>query len=222
MPPKANVTHFGLIRHAETRWNREKKIQGQADSPLTASGRRQAGHWGQLLKPLGWDFLLASDSPRALQTAVQVNRTLDVPLTTDSRLREQDWGRWTAMTLTRLKRDEPAQLAEQVAAGWRFCPPGGEDRISVRRRSLRALQQAAARWAGRRLLVVTHEGVIKCLLYHLAGRRFLPTEAALIRPYHLHRLVWDQNGLRLQQVNALALEAGGVNRAGHAIFFPPV
>jgi broad specificity phosphatase PhoE len=50
-------TRFGLIRHAETVWNREKRIQGQSDFSLTAAGKRQAVRWGRQLKALQWDRL---------------------------------------------------------------------------------------------------------------------------------------------------------------------
>ena len=63
------ITRFGLIRHAQTVWNREKKIQGHSDSPLTADGENQAGRWGMILQQYSWDRILASDTGRALETA---------------------------------------------------------------------------------------------------------------------------------------------------------
>jgi probable phosphoglycerate mutase len=89
--------------------------------------------------------------------------------------------------------------------GWKFCPPGGEDRLSVWHRSHSALLEAADRWCGDTILIVTHEGVIKSLIYHLAGRRFLPDEPALLKSYNLHWLIFSNNDLRIEAVNALAL-----------------
>jgi probable phosphoglycerate mutase len=96
-------------------------------------------------------------------------------------------------------------LAKQISAGWDFRPPGGEDRKSVLARSQRALQEAFDRWPGEIVLVVTHEGVIKSLVYHLCGRNFLPNEPPLLKSYRLHRLAHDKYGLRLEAANALAL-----------------
>ena len=62
------ITRFGLIRHAQTVWNREKKVQGHRDSPLTADGERQASSWGLILSQFSWDRILASDTGRALTT----------------------------------------------------------------------------------------------------------------------------------------------------------
>ena len=208
MQVQYNITRFGLIRHAQTRWNLEKRIQGQSDSPLTADGVRQATRWGKLLKPFGWDRIIASDTGRAHETAKLINGSLNMSLTTDGRLREQDWGQWAGKTIVQLKTEIPQELKDQEKAGWAFCPPGGEDRKTVQKRSQKALLEAAAQWPGSNILVVTHEGVIKSLIYHLCDRKFLATEPAILKPYQVHRLAHDQNGLRVEELNALSIEAG--------------
>jgi probable phosphoglycerate mutase len=53
--------------------------------------------------------------------------------------------------------------------------------------------------------VVTHEGVIKSLIYHLCDRKFIATEPAIIQKHQLHRLAHDKNGLRVEELNALAI-----------------
>lgn len=199
------IIHFGLIRHAQTIWNREKKIQGYSDSPLTADGERQASNWGQILLRYSWDRMLASDADRALATGERINAFLKIPIEIDSRLREQDWGHWVGKTVAQIQTESAELLDEQTSAGWDFCPPGGEDRNSVLARSRGALQEAFNRWPGENILVVTHEGVIKCLLYYLSGRKFLPSEPPFLKSYHLHALAQDRDGLRLEAVNALAL-----------------
>jgi len=206
MQDQYTATRFGLIRHAQTVWNREKRIQGQSDSPLTADGETQATRWGQLLKQFAWDRIIASDTGRAHETAKLINVYLNISLATDSRLREQDWGQWAGKTIAQLKTEIPHELDEQVSSGWAFCPPGGEDRKKVQKRSQKALQEAAAQWPGNNILMVTHEGVIKSLIYHLCGRKFMATEPAIIKPYQLHRLIHDQDGFRVEELNAMAME----------------
>ncbi len=97
-------------------------------------------------------------------------------------------------------------LDGQISAGWSFCPPGW---VKIGRafwqEASGRLQEAAGRWPGENILVVTHEGVIKSLVYHLCGRKFLPSEPPLLKSYRLHWLVYDRDGLRLEAVNALAL-----------------
>jgi len=199
------MTHFGLLRHAMTEWNREKRIQGQTDTPLSLPGEHQAERWGQVLKMYTWNRILASDARRALETAARINAVLDVPMISDPRLREQDWGEWTGKTLPQLKREVPHLLSEQEKAGWKFCPPGGEDRLAVWDRTLKAIVEAGEKWEGERILVTAHEGVIKCLLYGLGGRQFLPEEPAMIRPCTLHWLIHDRYGLRIEHMNAFTL-----------------
>lgn len=197
------TTRFGLIRHAETTWNREKRIQGQKDAPLTPEGEQQAEKWGRLLKPFRWDRVISSDIGRAQKTAALVNASLDVPVSCDPRLREQHWGEWTGKTIPRIQKEIPRVPA---AGGWEFCPPGGESRHGVWERSQRAIREAARNWPGETILIVTHEGVIKCLVYRLCGRQFLSTEVPLLQSQHLHWLIHGRVGLRAGEVNALSLE----------------
>lgn len=200
------TTRFGIIRHALTAWNVEKRIQGHKDSPLTADGKRQARKWGRLLKHFNWDRIIASDTGRALKTATLINETLKLPLETDMRLREQDWGLWTEMTEMQLQREFAHDLSRQIARGWNFCPPDGENRRQVWSRSSGALSESASRRPGTTILIVTHEGVIRSLIYQLSGRNFMPEEPPLIRPYHLHWLVREAGQLKIDQLNALPLE----------------
>jgi probable phosphoglycerate mutase len=211
-PHQPATTIFGLIRHAETLWNREKRIQGHLDSPLTAAGEENALGWGARLASGGWDRVVASDLGRAAATAECVNRSLALPLALEPLLREQDWGMWSGRTVDDLLREIPDLTARYADAGWDFCPPGGESRDAVRRRGVGALRRAAARWPGERILVVTHAGTIRCLVNGLTGRRFLPSEPPILRAGHLHRLVHGADGLRVERLNAVDLE--GRRRSG--------
>ena len=204
-PPDSPTTRFSLIRHARTEWNEQKKIQGQSDSPLSASGVRAARAWGFFLKNHDYDLILSSDLGRSLQTADLIRESLDVPLHMDQRLREQDWGRWTGNTVAELRKEEPDLVLRHENLGWGFKPPGGEDRNQVHDRSRDALRAAADAWPGRNILVVTHEGVINCLLHRLCRRLFLPSEPRLVKPYHLHHLRWSGDGLEIESINAAPL-----------------
>ena len=199
------TTRFGLVRHAETLWNRERRIQGQGDSPLTSKGKQDADKWGRQLSRFSWDCILMSDAGRAVETATRINHYLQVPMESDSRLREQDWGQWAGQIISQIESEASDRLPNERKTGWHFCPPGGEDRVSVCQRSQRALNEAAARWRGDTIMIITHEGVIKSLIYHLAGRNFLPGEPALIRPYHLHWLVHTGQVFRIDKLNAMKL-----------------
>jgi probable phosphoglycerate mutase len=186
-------------------WNREKRIQGCQDSPLTTEGEALSRIWGQRLKAHKWDRILVSDTGRAKKTSDLINSLLQIQVIRDPRLREQDWGEWTGKTIKQLKRDNGRLLAKQEAAGWRFCPPGGEDRNTVWERSYSALREAAEKWPGENILVITHQEVIKCLVYRLYRRKFLPEEPSILYPYYLHWLIYYRDGFRVKKINALAL-----------------
>lgn len=200
----APATRFGLLRHAPTTWNREKRIQGRRDILLTPEGEQLARVWGRKLKRLPWDFMVSSSSTRALKTAELMNQHLKIPMVADDRLREQDWGSWTGKTPERIRSEEPELLSRKVQSGWRFRPPGGESRNQVWERSSRLLADIIRDNGKRHILLVTHEGVIKCLIYRIRGRRFLPSEPELIRPFHLHWLTYERNEFKAQ-INALSL-----------------
>jgi broad specificity phosphatase PhoE len=196
-------TIFGVIRHARTVWNQERRIQGWSDSPLTSEGERQAELWGAHLQSALWTSILASDTGRALATARIINRRLDLPIYPDPRLRELDWGQWTGRTVRQLCGEEPDVVAAQERAGWDFQPPGGETRRAQLERSRCALLDAAAERPGGAVLVVTHEGVIKSLAYFLAGDPTPPTERPEHHVYRLYRLSAAGGELRLDGVEEL-------------------
>ena len=193
------LTRFALLRHAETEWNREKRIQGQRDAPLTSTGRQQAQRWGRALAQYELDHMITSDLGRAKFTATLINQHLDLPHSEEPRLREQDWGRWAGFNFLELLRVK--ELRAQERMGWHFRPLEGESRLEVFERSREALVDAANRLKGKRVLVVTHGGVIKCLLYRLSRRDFLPEEPPLLEPYCLQWLSYDGRNFHIDRLN---------------------
>lgn len=199
------TTRFGLIRHAETLWNRERRIQGHQDSPLTPEGEMMADAWGRMLGVFHWDRILSSDTGRAVATAVRINACLGLPIDTHPRLRELDWGRWTSKTVAQLREEEGERVVAQERAGWDFQPPQGESRRSQLDRSRAVLLEAARQWPGHSILVVTHEGVIKSLAHFLAGTVPLTAAGVGVQPYRLHWISAAGGRLSLDGLNALAL-----------------
>jgi broad specificity phosphatase PhoE len=206
--PSQTTTRFGVIRHAVTTWNQAKRIQGHIDTPLAWIGKNQAREWGRLLKPYAWHRILSSDLRRSRDTAEILNAYLKVPVDREAKLREQHWGRWVGMTVEQIRNEVPRDFAQQEANGWRFQPPDGENRETVFQRSRCALHRAAEKWPGQTILVVTHEGVLKCLMYRLFEQNRSFTEFTRLQPYRLHWLVHDGTRLYIEKVNALELPGG--------------
>ena len=96
---------------------------------------------------------------------------------------------------------ETDDLKVQERRGWHFRPLQGESRLEVLERSRQALMDIAHLLKGQRILVVTHGGVLKCLLYNLHGRKFLPEESPLLEPYRLLWLSYDGEGFKVYSLN---------------------
>lgn len=197
-------TIFHVMRHAPTEWNAAGRIQGQDDSPLTPIGMDWATRWGSQLADLGFQRILSSDTGRAVATAGHINQTLQLPMVQDARLREQDWGQWTGQTMAAIRTTQRDLFMQQEQRGWSFCPPGGEERLEVLTRAREALLDGGRTWPRERLLVVSHEGLLKCLVYHLAIIHSCGQAVDKMAPYHLHRLALKKNAIALDRMNALA------------------
>jgi broad specificity phosphatase PhoE len=133
------------IRHGETAWNAEGRLQGTLDIPLNALGRRQAADAGQILAELlvrdGRDAtsipFVASPLGRARVTMELVRGTLELPpngYAIDDRLREIAYGAWEGSTLAEAQLADPELFARRVAAKWTVAAPGGECYLDVERR----------------------------------------------------------------------------------------
>ena len=199
-------TEFGLIRHGETLWNIEKRVQGQKNSPLSENGIKMAETWGQILKNRGYDRILASDLGRTMETAAVINKFLNVSVSEEKKLREMDWGSFTGKIYRNVKKGSPDIVDYGEMEGWDFHPSGGESRRSVYARSAEALKGAAKMWPNEKILVVTHEGVIHCIVNFLKNRKFIFSESMILKPFHVHNLICSGNGLSILKLNAINLK----------------
>ncbi len=151
-----------LVRHGETVWNREGRVQGHLDSPLTTRGLAQARRAGDTLRELIDDpreyTLLHSPLGRARQTAAIVAEILGWgtgACRQDPGLREMSWGEWEGLTTEEIARDEPARWAERTRAKWTFAPPAGESYAMLARRARLWLDSVATE---AHLVAVAHSG----------------------------------------------------------------
>jgi broad specificity phosphatase PhoE len=159
------------IRHGETAWNAEGRLQGTLDIPLNDLGRQQAAHAGNILADLfardGRDTsslaFVASPLGRARSTMELVRGKLKLPAADyalDDRLREIGYGQWEGSTLPQMQLSDPEIFAKRQAEKWTVSPPGGESYASVQIRvrdwydQLRADTVAVAHGGTARALMV--------------------------------------------------------------------
>ncbi len=203
------TTLIALLRHGKTVWNEEGRIQGRENSPLSTTGKQEVHDWGHFMAELSIDQIVASDLGRVKETVVILQQYIkSVPVTWEPALREQNWGEWEGMTFTHLQETRGRLLEQQIRAGWDFRPPGGESRREVLQRVLPRVLRLARKHRNKRILMVCHEGVIKTLIYHLAGRAFLPEEDKLLQKRQLHLLIATDNKLSLGPLNIFPASTG--------------
>ncbi len=157
-------TRIVLIRHGETEWNREGRVQGyHADSPLTATGREQARALAERLAREGIDVLYSSDAGRARQTADPIGAATGLRVVHARALRERNYGVFEGRTYAEVERDLPAEFLKFRSRDPQYVPPGGESIAQFRDRIVTALERMATQAAGRCAAVVTHGGALGVL-----------------------------------------------------------
>jgi broad specificity phosphatase PhoE len=133
------------IRHGETQWNADGRLQGVQDVPLNDIGRKQAAHAGRVLADLferhGHDRrelpYISSPLGRARTTMELMRGVLRLPpqdYAVDDRLREIGYGTWEGSTLAEMQRVDPALFARRQVEKWTVAPPGGESYVAVQER----------------------------------------------------------------------------------------
>ncbi len=166
------ATRVLLVRHGQSEWNAVGRWQGQADPPLSDTGRAQARSAARSLGAL--DAVFASDLQRATETAMIIAGELGVgPVVVDPDLRERDAGEWSGLTRAEIEERYPGYLGStpSCAAGAERRPPGWEPDDSVLERALRALATIGEAVDGGDVLAVTHGGLIYVVEGHLGQDR---------------------------------------------------
>lgn len=176
--PSRVVTHVHLLRHGAVQGMEQRIVRGQLDEPLSSRGRAESAAlalWFARNEPRP-DVVVSSDLARCRELAESVAKECGAPLELDTRLREQSMGRWEGLTWAEITAAEP----ETVTAYWNdyfhALPSGGESFQALTLRVATFWEELLARCAGRRVLVVTHIGVIRVLLCRALG---VPGEQAL-------------------------------------------
>ena len=193
------ATRILAIRHGETAWNVDTRIQGHLDIPLNDTGLQQARWLAQALAERdAVHAIYASDLARAHVTALTIGQTMGVAVTTHQGLRERAFGDFQGRTFAEIESELPeaAQHWRQRTPDW--TPPGaGESLLTLRERVLRTVDELAARHLGEQIVLVAHGGVMD-VLYRAATRLELQAARTWLLPNTaVNRLLWTPEGLSL-------------------------
>lgn len=154
-----NATSLLLIRHGETAWNAEHRIQGHLDVPLSPIGSSQAARLAQRLSNEPINAIYSSDLARAVSTAAPLAQRLGLTVHTDASLRERSFGSLQGQTLQEIAMQRPAEFDRWRGRDVDWTPPDGESARAFISRTLAALAGIAERRHGC-VVVVTHGGVL--------------------------------------------------------------
>ena len=164
------ATRLCLVRHGETAWNAEGRVQGQLDIPLSATGLAQAAAVAVALKDDTFDAIYASDLVRVRQTAQPSADVLKKQVVLDERLRERHYGVFQSITYVEAKERYPEDYARFRAKDLDFDFETGESLRAFNERSLEVIEEIVRGNSGKNVLIFTHGGVLEILYRHATGR----------------------------------------------------
>ena len=191
------ATRIIAVRHGETAWNVDTRIQGQLDIELNERGRWQAQRLAHALAEEPISAIYSSDLARAFETADTVARRLGLKATPHQGLRERAFGVFQGQTFVDIEATWPEQALRWRRREPHWAPEGGESLVQVQQRIEQTTLELAARHPGELILLAAHGGVMDAL-YRIATRQ----DIAAPRTWQLgnasiNRLLWTPEGLTL-------------------------
>ena len=193
-----HATRIIAVRHGETAWNVDARIQGHLDIPLNDTGLWQAQRAGEALADETLDAIYSSDLQRALSTAQAIGHTTQCAVQPDTGLRERCFGSFEGHTFKEIEASHPEQALRWRKRDPEFVPDdGGESLHMLRSRIQHTVDRLAAQHVGGQIALVAHGGVMD-MLYRLATRQDLQAPRTWeLGNAAINRLLWTPEGLTL-------------------------
>ncbi len=189
------ATRIIAVRHGETAWNVDTRIQGQLDIPLNENGRWQAQRLARALaasEPMA--AIYCSDLLRAWDTAQSVANAAGLSSVTEPGLRERGFGRFEGKTFTDLETRWPEETARWRRRDPQWAPPQGESLTTFQERVVGTAQMLAARHVGEQIVLVAHGGVLDILYRCAAGLEISAPRTWQLGNASINRLLWTPQG----------------------------
>jgi len=199
-------TEIILIRHGETEWNSQQRMQGHSNSDLSSVGQAQIQALGQWMKNVPFDLIYSSDSLRAKQTAESITQFSGHELQFDQRLREKNLGVFEGLTSEEARERHPEVFRLFKTAGSKYVIDEGESTQQLQDRALEIVDEIRIKHPEERVLLVTHGGFIRVVMKHSLGLSLETPTRFLIRNTGVFRLVWEDKWLVSQMGGVSHLE----------------
>lgn len=188
------------VRHGETAWNVDTRIQGQLDIALNDHGQWQAQRVGLALADSGIDHIYSSDLQRAHSTAKAIATHAGIPTDTIALhvgLRERAFGSFEGQTYAEIEAQWPAESKRWRQRDPHWAPPGGESPLQTLDRVAQTLASIAAQHSGQHIVLVAHGGVLD-MLYRLATQQTVDAPRTWdLGNCAINRLLWTPDSLTL-------------------------
>lgn len=188
-------TRLIAIRHGETDWNAQSRLQGQLDIELNERGRAQAQALARALQTEPIDALYSSDLRRALDTAQPLAQAVGLRVCARATLRERTFGSFEGMTYAEIDERHPADAARWRRRDPDFAIGGGESLAGFHTRCVSAVMAIAEAHAAQTVAIVAHGGVLDAL-YRAAMRIGMQAQRTWeLGNAGINRLLWSPQGL---------------------------
>ena len=177
------TTRLCLVRHGETAWNAERRLQGHTDIPLNAKGEVQARQMAQALKDaeIAFDVLYTSDLQRAVDTANAIVQLFGMEAKVESALRERHFGALQGLSTSEAPLLRPYIWQAHISRDLDHELEGGESIQQFASRVQNALNQIQAQHSGKTILIVSHGGTLD-MMYRIASKQSFSAERAVSVP----------------------------------------
>ncbi len=191
------ATRLIAVRHGETAWNVDTRIQGHRNIALNNTGLLQAARVAQALADEAVDAIYASDLLRAWQTANAIAFSTNSALTAEPGLRERGFGSFEGKTYAEVEATWPEESLRWRKRDPDWAPPGGESLLAMRSRVEQTVQRLAQRHVGGQIVLVAHGGVMDQLYRLATGQTLQAPRAWQLGNAAVNRLLWTPDGLTL-------------------------
>ncbi|MCX7981728.1 MAG: histidine phosphatase family protein [Syntrophales bacterium] len=188
-----------LVRHGETPWNREERVQGISDIELSEEGRDQARRLATALREKAFGSIYSSPLSRALETARIINIHHGLSIQVREELREMDQGVFEGMSFRELMEKEGEFLSRWIKDPASVTMPGGESLLDVQRRAWPVVEEILER--GENSLIVSHSFTLSTIICGMAGIPLSRFRRVSVSPASLSIIRFEGGSCRIEKIN---------------------
>ena len=192
-----DATRIVAVRHGETAWNVDTRIQGHQDIALNDIGRWQAAQVARALAGEEIAAVYASDLLRAHATGAAIAQAAGAPLHAEPLLRERHFGAFEGRTFAEIEAEAPEQALRWRKRDPHYAPEGGESLVRLQARIADVTARLAARHLGEQIVLVAHGGVLDALYRLATGQALQAPRTWQLTNAAINRLLWTPEALTL-------------------------